>query len=190
MIRPNPVLAAKHQEMAAFVRDTINGVVKHHFPDATPHHISDTPSATGIDAKPMDGKSGTRVFAAELGNEDMYPGFLHSSHSMPEGALKKPGMDDKHQAMRSDLNRLITGSAEGEKNPVTAAKDAAGTPTSTTTMDRVTSSLSTQYPEGALNVLVYGTLAELYDRMKANLAQDTNADLRAHAPRGGMATAV
>jgi len=180
MSRPNPALAAKNREMEDFVRDTINGVVAHHFPDATPHHLGETAYATGMDEKPVAGKSSARTFRPVDGHEDMWPGFVHSSHNLPENKLK--GNDGAEAGLRRDLNRLFTGNPDGQQIPVVVAKDADGKVTSRSTRDMVAVSASSQHPEGAVNVIAYGSPAELYDRIQANLAG--NADLQQYAPKG------
>lgn len=189
MIQKNSILDEKNRQKADFVRDTINSAIAHHFPAATPSHITEVPDTVGLDATPIDGKHSMRAFLPVAGDEDMWPGFIHASHNMPAAELKKD-QDRATDGLRRDLNRLLTGNPDGEKLPIVAAKDADGKVTSRTEIDRVRVSLSTQYPQGALTVIAQGTETELFDRIKGNLAKDENADLRTHAPKTSRTNAV
>jgi hypothetical protein len=69
----------------------------------------------------------------------------------------------------------------GETFPVVAEKDPDGKAVHSSTLKKVSMSMSSTEAVGAINILIYGTPEELYQRMRTNLAE--NADLREMVPK-------
>lgn len=181
------VIQAKARHMMDFVTETIRNLVESHFPSSTPSRLSENVVAFGIDKNPDGDLNHARIFPAEKGEEDMWPTFLHMNFNLTPADLTQDHDLRSHEQfeieLRNDLNRLITGSPDGEQFDITCSRHRDGTPDSVGKKDRVMLSVSGQHGEGAINVIAYDSLVGLYDRMKANLAKDENADLRTHVPR-------
>jgi|GEM_PF-2291715 len=191
MAPPKKILAEKTREMMDFITTTIGNLVTSHYPSATPGKIGEHETAFGIDRPlrqhPVEQLHSARLFAPTPGHEDMFPGFLHVSFNLTPADHTQDHTLRSDQTseldLRRDFNRLITGNPDGEQIDAVVAKDSDGKVTNWGKLNKANAVVSGQYHEGGINLITYGSLVEIYDSMKANLAKDENADLRVHAPK-------
>lgn len=184
---PQNIITQKHLAKRKAVVDAVNALVAHHLPDATPYRLDEHALAFSADEHKRDDQSpAVRIMAPPKGDEDMFPQFLHFSFSLrPDGVTQDHSIRSSREyfnELRADINRLFTGTGAGEQMPVVVAKEA-GKPTAFGSIDRVMASMSEQYPQGSINLILHGTPEELYDRMRLHLAE--NPDLQKLVPKAG-----
>lgn len=183
--RQNPALAQKNREKLVAVREIISNLVTAHFPDSFPEHYDEHDGAFGVDEHPRDDTHHIRVFTPEQGHEDMYPSFISCTYGLrPSEVTQNSSLrstDDSRKELWKDLNRLFTGSVDGETFKIAAIKDSKGHVTRWSDKEIITVAQSDQ--SHSLSLLIYESMTGLYDRMQANLAKPENADLRQHLQR-------
>ena len=165
----NPALEKKRLAMQRSVRDTVEALIVRHFPSATPNRFDDNIEGIfGIDQHPRDDTHSARVFSSEINN----PQFLHFCKNLTPDAVTQDhaisSCEDARQALLIDLNRLFTGSDEGQM-----VED----------RPRVIVGTSTQTPVGGLNIILRGTAEELHGLMQQNITK--HPELKDFIPKGG-----